>query len=166
MLFKVSLETTILYVLKLVMIFLYSMILTLTTSPNDITIGLEKVFSPLKILKIPVNALAFSVTLAIRFIPMIIEETNTIMFSLNSRGIDYNKSSFKGKIRIMINMLVPMFAATIKRSDDLALSMELRLYKINGKRSSCRINKWNLYDSFIIMFHVIIILVMFKGVML
>lgn len=163
----VGVKETAIIAVRLIFIVIYTSMLTLTTSPTEITYGLEKVFSPLKIIKIPVNKMALSLSLAIRFIPTILDQADKILKSQASRGIDYNNSKIKGKFMALNAMLYPMFSLSIKRADDLADAMEVRLFSINSKRTNYRINKVKIFDILVLLLHIgIIFLAISKGVII
>lgn len=161
-----NLQVTIITVLRLVYIVLYTSILTLTTPPTEITYGLEKFFSPLRLIGIPVNKMALSISLALRFIPTIIDQGNKIIKSQASRGIDYYNSNFQGKILALKSLIIPIFVLSIKRADDLADAMEVRLYNINNKRTNFRQNRWGLYDTFLVIIHLSLFILIVKEVFL
>jgi len=156
--FKVEILTTFIIILKLITIVIYTSILTFTTPPTEITYGLEKIFSPLKIFKLPINDIALIITLALRFIPSIITQGEKILKSQASRGIDYHNSNIKGKILAIKAMVIPLFILSFKRADELADAMELRLYNYSEKRTNYRLNKWSYIDTIILMSHVSIII--------
>lgn len=160
-------ELTILYLilLRLISLVLYTSILTLTTPPSDIAYGLEQFLTPLKLVGLPVSKIALSISLALRFIPTIIDQANRILRALASRGVDYNNTNIKGKILVFKALLLPMFILSFKRADDLAESMEVRLYNIDKKRTNYRVSKWKFFDTYIVTMHILImILVIIKGV--
>ena len=159
-------HVTIITVLRLVYIVLYTSILTLTTPPTEITYGLEKFFSPLRLIGIPVNKMALSISLALRFIPTIIDQGNKIIKSQASRGIDYYNSNLQGKILALKSLIIPIFVLSIKRADDLADAMEVRLYNINNKRTNFRQNRWGLYDTFLVIIHLSLFILIVKEVFL
>ena len=161
-----NLEVTIITMFRLIFVVLYTSILTLTTPPTEITYGLEKLFSPLKIIGIPVNKMALSIRLALRFIPTIIDQGNKIIKSQASRGIDYYNSNLKGKILSIKSLIIPMFVLSIRKADDLADSMEVRLYNVNNKRINFRQNKWRFYDTFVVLLHLGLFVLIVKEVML
>ena len=142
MIFNVYFETTLVMLSRIVLLVLYTSILTLTTPPTEITYGLEKFLSPLKIFRIPVNRMALSISIALRFIPTIIDEANKILKSQACRGIDYNSSSIKSRFVAIKALIIPMFVLTIKRADELGDAMEVRLFSIHKKRTNFRQNKW------------------------
>ncbi len=148
-----DIETVLNMILRLINIVLYTTILTLTTPPTEITYGLQKALSPLKLLGIPINKMSLSISLALRFIPTIIDQGNKILKSQASRGIDYYASGIKGKFTAVKSMLLPMFILTIRRADTLSEAMQIRLYNINSKRTNFRINKWGFFDTFLFLIH-------------
>lgn len=156
LLFKVDYIIIIITILRLVLIVLYTSILTLTTPPTEITYGLEMFLSPLRVIKVPVSKIALSISLAIRFVPTIIDQGNKILKSQASRGIDYYNSSISGKFMAIKSMIIPMFVLTIKRADDLADAMAVRLYNVDDKRTNFRINKWHVFDTYMLAIHFII----------
>ena len=163
---KTNLEITIITIFRIIFVVLYSSVLTLTTPQSEITYGLERVFGFLKLFKVPVNKMALSISLALRFIPNIIDEGNKILKSQASRGIDYYNVNLKGKLLALKSLIIPMFVITMKKADDLADIMEVRLYDVNGSRTNFRQNKWSFYDTFIVLVHVILIILIVKEVMI
>lgn len=152
--FMNNLENTAIMLLMVIDMVLYSCVLTLTTPPSELTYGLEKVLSPLKLFKVPVNKMALTLTLALRFIPSIMDTGNKILKSQASRGIDYYNSNIKGKVLALRSLIIPMFALTMKKADDLADIMAIRLYDVNQKRTNFRQNHWGFYDTFILLVHI------------
>lgn len=161
----VSGEVLTIAILRIVYIIIYTSILTLTTPPNEITYALEIIMLPLKVIGIPVNRIALSLTLALRFIPTIVDQGYKILKSQASRGIDYKYSNLSGKLLALRSLIIPMFSLTMQRADSLAEAMEVRLYNVNRKRINFRQNPWGFYDSFLVMFHMIVLIgIMFEGV--
>ena len=150
-------ETTLIMMSRLILLVLYTSILTLTTPPTEITYGLEKFLSPLKVLHLPVNRMALTISIALRFIPTVLDEANKILKSQACRGIDYNDSNFKNKLVAIKALIVPMFVLTIKRADGLAEAMEVRLFSIYQKRVNFRQNKWGFYDTYLVMIHLALV---------
>lgn len=162
-----DLNSVVLMIIRLVNIVLYTTMLTLTTPPTEITYGLQKSLGFLKILNIPVNRMSLSISLALRFIPTIIDQGNKILKSQASRGIDYYASSIKGKFTAIKSMLLPMFILTIRRADNLSEAMQIRLYDINYKRTNFRINSPKIFDLSLLLMHFTIIgLIIYRMVIL
>lgn len=114
--------------IRLIYLILGASILTLTTTPNKLTDGLEALFSPLKVFKVPVHEIAMMMSIALRFIPILTEETDKIMKAQMARGADFEKGGFAAKVRAMVPLLVPLFVSAFRRANDLALAMEARCY--------------------------------------
>ncbi len=161
--FTLNIELITINVIRAIYIVLYSSVLTLTTPPSELNHGLTIFFAPLKLIRVNVNQLALSMTLALRFIPGTMDTVSRIMKTQASRGIDYKNSNLKGKLVAMKAVLVPMFSLTFKRADNLALSMESRLYDISRRRVNFRQNKWKLYDTFLILLHTGLVVVIVRG---
>ena len=112
-----------------------SVLLTYTTSPISLTDGIESLFSPLKKLHIPVHTFAMMMTIALRFIPTLIEETEKIMNAQKSRGADFTSGSLIKRAKALIPLLVPLFVSSFKRADELATAMECRCYRGDKNRT-------------------------------
>ena len=110
-----------------------SLLLTLTTTPLRIADALESLLSPLKVIKVPVSELAMMMSIALRFIPTLINETRKIMNAQISRGADYDTGSFAGRIKGYVTVLIPLFISSFKRAEELAVAMDARCY-ISGVR--------------------------------
>ncbi|MGI6324783.1 MAG: energy-coupling factor transporter transmembrane component T family protein [Bacilli bacterium] len=144
---------------RIILIVVYTSILTMTTKPKDITYALEQLLWPLKLFKISTEQLALIISLAIQFIPNVIEQANKILKSQASRGIDFKYSNIRGKILALTTMLVPLFILSFKRADDLADAMEIRLYGYDKTRTHYRLNQWTTYDNNIVVLHMMILII-------
>jgi len=153
LLFESSWYLAITSTVKIILGVIYTMILTYTTSKSEITYGFEQVFKPLSLLKIPVKKMSLSLTLALRFIPTIFEQTEKIMKSQASRGIDFRHTNIKGKVIAISSMIVPMFILSFKKANVVADVMEVRLYSLNAKRTNYRFSKWSSFDENIVLIH-------------
>ena len=130
--FKVTTEGIIYGVqisLRLVLLIMLSSLLTFTTSPLQLTDATEKLLSPLKRFGVPSHELAMMMTIAIRFVPTLIEEADKIIKAQKSRGLDFESGGFVKKLRAMVPILVPLFLSSFRRADDLAMAMEARCYR-------------------------------------
>jgi len=114
--------------LRIVLLVASTSMLTYTTSPINLTDGFERLLSPLKKLGVPVHEFAMMMSLALRFIPTLIEETDKIMSAQKSRGADFETGSLLDRARALIPVLVPLFVSAFRRADELATAMECRLY--------------------------------------
>lgn len=129
--FKVTKEgarNAILMAIRLTYLILGTSVMTLTTTPNQLTDGLEKALMPFSKIGIPVHAIAMMMSIALRFIPILIEETDKIMKAQMARGADFESGNIMKKVKSMIPLLVPLFVSAFRRADDLAMAMEARCY--------------------------------------
>lgn len=139
---KIYLEgifNALLIVLRVVLLLMGTcVILTYTTTPLALTDGLEQLLSPLARLKVPVHEFSLMMTIALRFIPTLIEETNKIMNAQKARGADFSEGSLIQRAKALIPILVPLFASAFRRADELAVAMECRCYR--GGKGRTRMN--------------------------
>lgn len=122
---------------RLALLILISGLLSFTTMPTDLTDGVERLLKPLQRWRVPVHELAFMSTLALRFVPTIIDEAERIQKAQLSRGADFSGSLFK-RIQALVPLLVPLFVSTFQRADDLAVAMEARCYRGSAGRVPLR----------------------------
>ena len=113
---------------RLVMLIIGSSLMTLTTTPNHLTDGLESLLNPLKKLKVPVHEVSMMMSIALRFIPILLEETDKIMKAQMARGADFESGNMIQKVKSLVPILVPLFVSAFRRANDLALAMEARCY--------------------------------------
>lgn len=124
--------------IRLVLLILGSSIMTLTTTPNALTDGLEKSLGFLKKVKIPVHEIAMTMSIALRFIPILIEETDKIMKAQTARGADFESGGIIRKAKAMVPLLVPLFISSFRRASDLAMAMEARCYHGDENRTKMK----------------------------
>ncbi len=117
-----------LMLLRLIYLIVGASIMTLATTPNQLTDGLEKALMPLSKIKAPVHAIAMMMSIALRFIPILIEETDIIMKAQMARGADFENGNLVRRAKSMAPLLVPLFVSAFRRADDLAMAMEARCY--------------------------------------
>ena len=115
--------------LRLVFLIFGSSLMTLTTTPNQLTDGLERIMRPLTVIKVPVHELAMMMSIALRFIPILLEETDKIMKAQIARGADFENGGLIQKAKSLIPLLVPLFVSAFRRATDLAMAMEARCYR-------------------------------------
>ena len=115
--------------LRLVLLILMSTLLTFTTSPLKLTDALESLLSPFRRFGLPAHELAMMMTIALRFVPTLIEETDKIMKAQQSRGADFTTGSIVSRLKNMVSVLVPLFLSAFRRADELAMAMEARCYR-------------------------------------
>ena len=123
---------------RLVLLIISSTIMTLTTTPNDLTDGLEKGLGFLKVVKVPVHEIAMMMSIALRFIPILIEETDKIMKAQIARGADFESGNLIQKVKSMVPLLVPLFISAFRRAGDLAMAMEARCYHGGENRTKMK----------------------------
>lgn len=134
----------------LVLVFITS-ILTLTTSPISITDGMEVLLNPLKRFKLPVHELALMMSISLRFIPTLMDETDKILKAQMARGSDISSGTLKERIKAVVPLLIPLFVSAFKRAEDLAIAMEVRGYRGGEGRTRYRQLKWDWRDTTIMM---------------
>lgn len=132
---KEGLRQGILISIRLVLLILLSSLLTFTTSPIALTDALERLLIPFKKLGVPAHELAMMMTIALRFIPTLLEETDRIMKAQSARGADFSSGNIAKRVRNMIPLLVPLFISAFRRADDLAVAMEARCYRGGENRT-------------------------------
>ncbi len=115
-------------ILRIVLLIAGTFLLTYTTSPIALTDGLEKLLSPLKKLKVPVHEMTLMMSMALRFIPTLIEETDKIMSAQKARGADFETGNLMQRAKALLPILVPLFVSAFRRADELAVAMESRCY--------------------------------------
>ena len=123
-----GIRTAVFMVLRLALLIEGTFLLTYTTSPIAMTDGLERLLNPLKKLKVPVHELAMMMSIALRFIPTLIEETDKILSAQKARGADFDTGGILQKAKALLPLLVPLFISAFRRADELAVAMESRCY--------------------------------------
>ena len=123
-----GLRNAVLMTIRMVYLIMGSSVMTLTTTPNQLTDGLEKALKPLQKINVPVHEIAMMMSIALRFIPILIEETDKIMKAQMARGADFETGGLVKKAKNMVPLLVPLFVSAFRRANDLAMAMEARCY--------------------------------------
>ena len=114
---------------RLTLLIIGSSVMTLTTTPNNLTDGMEKMMGPLKVFKVPVHEVSMMMSIALRFIPILLEETDKIMKAQIARGADFESGNIFKRAKAMVPLLVPLFISAFRRANDLAMAMEARCYR-------------------------------------
>lgn len=127
--YREGLDTAVFMTLRLIFLILGTSLLTLTTSPIELTDGIEKLLNPFKKAGLPAHELAMMMTIALRFIPTLMDETDKIMKAQQARGADFESGSLVQKAKSLIPLLVPLFISSFRRADELAMAMEARCYR-------------------------------------
>ena len=141
-----GLERAFFMVIRIMMLVSGTFLMTYTTSPIALTDGLEALLSPLKKIKVPVHELSMMMCIALRFIPILIEETDKIMSAQRARGADFESGNLLEKARALIPILVPLFISAFRRADELAVAMECRCYQGGEGRTKMKILRFHRGD--------------------
>lgn len=124
-----GLRTAVYMAVRLIYLIAGSSLMTLTTTPNALTDGIESLLRPLNKIKVPVHEIAMMMSIALRFIPILLEETDKIMKAQIARGADFENGNILQRAKNMIPILVPLFVSAFRRANDLAMAMEARCYR-------------------------------------
>ena len=138
-------------VVRIIMLITCTFLLTYTTSPLALTDGLESLLGPLKKLRVPVHELAMMMSIALRFIPTLIEETDKIMSAQRARGADFDSGNLVQRAKALIPLLVPLFISAFRRADELATAMECRCYHGDEGRTRMKQLHYRPGDIFFIL---------------
>ena len=136
---------------RFLVLVLTTSILTLTTSPISITDGMEVLLNPFKRFKLPVHELALMMSISLRFIPTLMDETDKIMKAQMARGSDLTSGPIKERVKAVVPLLIPLFVSAFKRAEDLAVAMEVRGYRGGEGRTRYRQLKWDWRDTTIML---------------
>ena len=148
---KEGLVTAFFMVLRITMLIMGTFLLTYTTSPIALTDGLETLLGPLKRLKVPVHELSMIMSIALRFIPTLIEETDKIMSAQKARGADFESGNLLQRARALVPILVPLFISAFRRADELAVAMECRCYHGGQGRTKLRVLRCEARDYLVLL---------------
>ena len=143
---KEGLRIAALMTVRLSFLIIGSSIMTLTTTPNQLTDAMEKMMSPLKKIKVPVHEIAMMMTIALRFIPTLIEETDKIMSAQKARGADIESGGLIKRVKALVPILIPLLISSFRRASELADAMECRCYHGGDGRTRMKIMKASLAD--------------------
>ncbi|WP_182201773.1 energy-coupling factor transporter transmembrane component T family protein [Paraliobacillus salinarum] len=132
---------------RFVMIIFISTVVTLTTKPIDLTDGINALLSPLRLIKVPVDDISLMLTIALRFIPNLLDETQKIMDAQRARGTTFGEGSLVEQMKKLAPIIMPLFVSSLKRAEDMADVMEVRGYQSSKPRSSFRKLAWKKRDT-------------------
>lgn len=141
---------------RFVLIIFMTTLLTLTTSPIELTDGLEKILAPFRLVHLPVHELALMLSISLRFIPTLMDETEKILKAQKARGVEFTSGKWRDRIKAIIPLLVPLFISAFKRAEDLAIAMEARGYRGGTGRTRFRLLRWRFADTFLLISLVIL----------
>lgn len=133
--------------IRLILIITMTTILTSSTKPLDLTLGIESMLSPFKRFGFPAHELAMMISIALRFIPDLLDEAKRIMKAQASRGVDFNEGKLTDKIKAIVSLIIPLFISAFQRAEDLANAMESRNYNPEAPRTRYKSLKWQKYDT-------------------
>lgn len=133
-----AVHTTVFMIIRIILLISGTSLLTYTTSPIALTDAIERLLSPLKKIKVPVHDLAMMMTIALRFIPTLIEETDKIISAQKARGVDFEGGKLMDKVRSVIPIIIPLFVSAVRRAGELATAMECRCYQGDRGRTKMR----------------------------
>ena len=142
-----GLRTAVFMAVRLVLLVLCSQLLTLTTSPISLTDGMESLMKPLAKLHFPAHEISMMMSIALRFIPTLMEETDKIRRAQMARGADFESGNILQRVKAMIPLLVPLFISAFRRADDLAMAMEARCYRGGDGRTKMKVLRYSRKDA-------------------
>jgi energy-coupling factor transport system permease protein len=150
--------------MRFFLLVLVTSLLTLTTTPIEITDGIEYLLAPLKKVNFPVHELALMMSISLRFIPTLMQETDKIMKAQIARGVEFTSGPFKDRLKAIIPLLIPLFISSFKRAEELAVAMESRGYRGGEGRTKYRQLKWTILDTSMILLLMVVtaLLVIFR----
>lgn len=158
-----GLRASVYMVLRLIYLIVGSSLMTLTTTPNELTDGIERLLRPLNKIKVPVHEIAMMMSIALRFIPILLEETDKIMKAQMARGADFESGGVIQKAKNMVPLLVPLFISAFRRANDLAMAMEARGYRGGDGRTKMHPLKYQRRDGIAYFVMALYLLVMFAA---
>ncbi len=147
--------------LRLIFLIAGTSILTLTTSPIELTDGIERLLNPMKKIGVPAHELAMMMTIALRFIPTLMDETDKIMKAQMARGADFDTGNIIAKAKSLIPLLVPLFISSFRRADELAMAMEARCYRGGEGRTRMKILRLTFDDLIAILSFILFVIITF-----
>ncbi|HJA94486.1 MAG TPA: energy-coupling factor transporter transmembrane protein EcfT [Candidatus Eisenbergiella merdipullorum] len=163
-----GLETAVKMAIRLSFLIIGSSVMTLTTTPNNLTDGMESLMKPLARLHVPVHEIAMMMSIALRFIPILLEETDKIMKAQMARGADFDSGNLIRKAKSMVPLLVPLFISAFRRASDLAMAMEARCYRGGEGRTKMKplIYKRRDHIAFAVLFGYLVLAVLIGRILL
>lgn len=159
-----GLRTCVFMTVRLIFLVMGSSIMTFTTTPNSLTDGIEKLLHPLNRIHVPVHEIAMMMSIALRFIPILLEETDKIMKAQIARGADFENGNLIQKVKNMVPLLVPLFISAFRRANDLAMAMEARCYHGGDNRTQMKPLKYKKRDhiAYLILFAYLAVAIGFR----
>ncbi|KAB2489913.1 energy-coupling factor transporter transmembrane component T family protein [Priestia endophytica] len=147
--------------LRFLFLILLTTLLTLTTTPIEVTDGMETLLHPLKKVRFPVHELALMMSISLRFIPTLMDETDKILKAQTARGVDFSSGPIKDRLKAVVPLLIPLFISAFKRAEELATAMEARGYQGGEGRTKYRQLSWGSIDTMALIIFVIVAAALF-----
>ncbi|WP_348921687.1 energy-coupling factor transporter transmembrane component T family protein [Enterococcus rotai] len=141
---------------RFVLIIFMSTLLTLTTPPLDLSDAIEYLLRPLKVVRFPVHEVSLMLSIALRFVPTLMDETEKIMNAQRARGVDFGEGNLVQKMKAVVPLLIPLFVSSFNRAEDLATAMEARGYQGGDGRTKYRILHWHITDTVVMLAFVVL----------
>jgi energy-coupling factor transport system permease protein len=148
--YEFGLQQGIFISLRFFFLVIMTSLLTLTTTPIEITDGMESLLRPLNKIRFPVHELSLMMSIALRFIPTLMDETDKIMKAQIARGVDFSSGTFKQRAQSIVPLLIPLFINAFKRAEELATAMEARGYRGGEGRTKYRLLNWESLDTMVL----------------
>lgn len=154
-----AIKQTVYIIIRLILIIALTTTVTATTKPLDLTLGIEHLLTPFKKVGFPAHEVAMMISIALRFIPTLLEETQRIMKAQASRGVDFNEGTLMEKVSAIISLIVPLFISAFSRAEELANAMEARCYNPEANRTRYKQLYWKAKDTIILGFSIILLII-------
>jgi energy-coupling factor transport system permease protein len=151
--------------LRLLYLIIMTTILTLTSTPIEITDGMESLLAPFKKIGLPTHELALMMSISLRFIPTLMQETEKIMKAQAARGVEFTSGPIKDRMKAVVPLLIPLFISSFKRAEELAIAMEARGYRGGEGRTKLRVLQWRGLDTLmlVLLFAMAMVLFLLRG---
>jgi energy-coupling factor transport system permease protein len=141
---------------RFVLIIFMSTLLTLTTPPLDLSDAIEYLLRPLRVVRFPVHEVSLMLSIALRFVPTLMDETEKIMNAQRARGVDFGEGSLIQKMKAVVPLLIPLFVSSFNRAEELATAMEARGYQGGDGRTKYRVLHWRINDTMVLLAFVVL----------
>ena len=160
-----GIETAVFMAVRIIILVVISSLLTYTTSPTQLTDALERLLKPLTLIKVDVHAISMTMTIALRFIPTLVEEIEKIMSAQKSRGAEMDSGGLIHRAKALVPVLIPLFVSSFRRANELAYAMECRCYRGGEGRTKMKIMKMQARDyvAFVIVIILLAIIILFNS---
>lgn len=156
LLFGYSFLYSLIMIIKVCLIVVFSNLLLFTTTTNDLTFGISLFLRPLSFIGLPVNKISVAIALSLNFIPSLFLQSNKIIKSQRSRGFNYDGGDFKHRLMGFKSIFIPMFILSIKKADDISYSMDIRNFSFDCDRNSIRSFRWRFFDIYALVVYIIL----------